>query len=69
MATLVIRKMQLELHPLSKLEIKTITNYWGRNETTGIMITVGKNVKFYKHFEKNDSLNLRPHEFRGLVIS
>lgn len=52
MATLVIRKMQLELHPLSKLEIKTITNYWGRNETTGIMITVGKNVKFYKHFEK-----------------
>lgn len=61
--------MQLDLHPLSKLEIKTITNYWGGNETTGIMITVGKKAKFYRPFEKNDNLNLRPHEFRGLVIS
>lgn len=52
MATSVIRKMQLELHLLLKLEIKTITNYWGGNETTGILITVGKNVKLYKHFGK-----------------
>lgn len=44
--------MQLDLHPLSKLEIKTITNYWGGNETTGIMITVGKKAKFYRPFEK-----------------
>lgn len=59
MATSVTRKMQLALHSLLKLDIKTITNYWGGNETTGILITVGKNVNLYKHFRKKCQFELQ----------